>query len=241
MLALDNEKANLNIADEPTVKDYYTLRQQLDTYTKDMRDVITHPNYCLQFLQPGRLVKIKFKEWDFNWGAVVNTTPRKANKGEVLSPQQSYVVDVIMPVASDTKFAPQAGDGLPAGIRPPAPGDKARMEVVPVLLSCIEAIGHLRIFLPNELRGTEQRNNVKKALDEVQKRFPDGIAILDPIENMGITDDSFKKLLRVSQLSSAASQPTNLHIANRGPRVTTTDQPSPQLPEITGALYSICS
>jgi ATP-dependent RNA helicase DOB1 len=39
---------------------------------------------------------------------------------------------------------------------------------------------------------------VKKALDEVAKRFPDGLALLDPIENMGIKDDSFKKLLRVS-------------------------------------------
>jgi ATP-dependent RNA helicase DOB1 len=215
LLELENEKANMNITDEPTVKDYYTLRQQLDTYTKDMRDVITHPNYCLQFLQPGRMVKIKFKEWEFNWGAVVNVMPRKANKGEVLTPQQSYVVDVIMPVASDTKFAPQAGEGLPAGIRPPAPGNKAKMEVVPVLLSCIEAIGHLRVFLPPELRSTEQRNNVKKALDEIDKRFPDGIAVLDPIDNMGITDDSFKKLLRVSLAGAVLKNPTNFHSESR--------------------------
>jgi ATP-dependent RNA helicase DOB1 len=72
------------------------------------------------------------------------------------------------------------------------------MEVIPVLLSCIDSIGHLRLFLPSELKSVEQRNGVRKALEEVKKRFPDGIAILDPIENMGITDDSFKKLLRVS-------------------------------------------
>lgn len=56
----------------------------------------------------------------------------------------------------------------------------------------------LASFLPNELKSTEQRNNVRKALSEVKKRFPDGIAILDPIENMNIKDDSFKRLLRVS-------------------------------------------
>jgi ATP-dependent RNA helicase DOB1 len=72
------------------------------------------------------------------------------------------------------------------------------MEVVPIVLHCIESIGHLRIFLPGELKSTEQKNNVRKALDEVKKRFPDGIAILDPIENMNIKDDSFKRLLRVS-------------------------------------------
>jgi ATP-dependent RNA helicase DOB1 len=195
---LETERSNLVITDEVTVKDYYNLRQQLDILTKDMRDVIMHPNYCLQFLQAGRLVRVKYKEHDFGWGAVANFTPRRANKGEILQPQQSYLVDVVMSVASDVKFAPQSNDGLPPGVRPPPPGEKGKVEVVPVLLSSIESIGHLRVFLPNELKSTEQKNNVRKALDEVQKRFPDGIAILDPIENMNIKDDSFKRLLRVS-------------------------------------------
>ena len=176
-----------------------------------MRDVIMHPNYCLQFLQAGRLVKIKFKDYDFGWGAVVAFTPRRANKGEILQPQESYVVDVLLLVASDSKFAPQANDGLPPGVRPPAAGEKGKMEVVPVLLSCIESIGHLRVFLPNELKSTEQKNSVRKALDEVKKRFPDGIAILDPIENMKITDDSFKRLLRVSSHRLTAGIMTNVH------------------------------
>ncbi len=75
------------------------------------------------------------------------------------------------------------------------------MEVVPVVLNCLESIGHLRVFLPNELKSTDQRNAVRKALDEVKKRFPDGIAILDPIENMQIKDEAFKRLLRVSMLT----------------------------------------
>jgi ATP-dependent RNA helicase DOB1 len=194
---LEHEKATTKIHNENTVKDYYNLRQQIDTHTKDMRDVIMHPSYCLQFLQGGRLVKIKFKDHDFGWGAVVAFTARKADKGEVLPPQESYIVDVLLCVASDAKFAPTASDGLPPGVRPPGPGDKGKMEVVPVILNCIESIGHLRVFLPNDLKATEQRNNVRKALGEIKKRFPDGIAVLDPIENMNIKDDSFKKLLRV--------------------------------------------
>ena len=157
-----------------------------------------HPNYCLPFLQPGRLVKVKYKNHDFGWGAVVCFTNRKPSKGEVLSPQQTLVVDVLLPVANDVSFVSQAGEGLPPGIRPPAPSEKGKMEVVPVLLTCIDSIGHLRVFLPTDLKSMDQKNNVRKALDEVKKRFPDGIAILDPIENMKITDDSFKRLLRVS-------------------------------------------
>ncbi|KAH6875350.1 ATP-dependent RNA helicase DOB1 [Alternaria rosae] len=216
---LEEEKANTNIVDEPAIKDYYNLRQQLDTHTKDMRDVIMQPNYCLQFLQGGRLVKIKFKEYDFGWGAVVAYTARKANKGEVLPPQESYIVDVLLPVSSDTKFVPMANDGLPPGVRPPAAGDKGKMEVVPVVLNCIESIGHLRVFLPNELKSTEQRNNVRKALSEVKKRFPDGIAILDPIENMGIKDDSFKRLLRKIEVLESRLLSNPLHNSPRLPEL----------------------
>lgn len=207
---LENERSNTVITDEATVKDYYNLRQQLDTHTKDMRDVIMHPNYCLPFLQAGRLVKIKFKDYDFGWGAVVGFNARRANKGEVLQPQQSYVVDVLLTVAADSKFAPHVSDGLPPGVRPPPVGEKGKVEVVPVLLHCIESIGHLRVFLPNELHSTEQKNSVRKTLDEVKKRFPDGIAILDPIENMNIKDDSFKRLLRVR-----SHRHTNKWYANR--------------------------
>ncbi|CAN9441501.1 unnamed protein product [Alternaria alternata] len=216
---LEQEKANTNIVDEPAIKDYYNLRQQLDTHTKDMRDVIMQPNYCLQFLQGGRLVKIKFKDYDFGWGAVVAYTARKANKGEVLQPQESYIVDVLLPVSSDTKFVPAVNDGLPPGVRPPAAGDKGKMEVVPVVLNCIESIGHLRVFLPNELKSTEQRNNVRKALSEVKKRFPDGIAILDPIENMNIKDDSFKRLLRKIEVLESRLLSNPLHNSPRLPEL----------------------
>jgi len=43
-----------------------------------------------------------------------------------------------------------------------------------------------------------------KSVKEVKRRFPDGIALLDPVENMGIVDEAFKKLLRVrSSLSTS--------------------------------------
>ncbi|KAL5120471.1 ATP-dependent RNA helicase mtr4 [Pleosporales sp. CAS-2024a] len=200
---LEHERVNTIITDEATVRDYYNLRQQLDTHTKDMRDVIMHPNYCLQFLQTGRLVKVKYQEHDFGWGAVAGFQARRANKGEIVPPQESYIVDVLLSVATDARCAPHTSGVLPPGVRPPPPGEKGKMEVVPVVLNCIESIGHLRVFLPNELKTAEQRNSVRKALDEVKKRFPDGIAILDPIENMNIRDDSFKRLLRkIEQLES---------------------------------------
>ena len=190
----------MEIPDESTIRDYYELRQQLSVYTKDMRDVINHPNYCLQFMQPGRLVRIKYMDYDFGWGAVVNFTPRKPSRDQTdpIPPQQSFILDVLLQVADGSSNGTKTSHDLPQGVRPPAEGETVKMDVVPVLLSCVESIGHIRIFLPNDLKTADSRNTVRKSLEEVKRRFPDGIAVLDPIENMGITDTSFKKLLRVS-------------------------------------------
>ncbi|KAH8685608.1 rRNA-processing arch domain-containing protein [Tricladium varicosporioides] len=216
---LHTERGNLEIADEATIKEYYELRQQLTTYTKDMRDVINHPNYCLQFMQPGRVVHIKYLEHDFGWGAVVKFTPRRPAKGESYPPQQSYILDVLLLVSENSIIGTQTTTDLPLGIRPPAEGEKGKMEVVPVLLSCIEAIGHVRIFLPKDLHAASDRNTVRKAIDEVKRRFPDGIAILDPIDNMHITDDSFKKLLRKIEVLESRLLSNPLHNSPRLPEL----------------------
>lgn len=209
---LETQRDSIQIVDEGTIREYYELRQQLTTYTKDMRKVTNHPNYCLQFMQPGRLIKIKHKEFDFGWGAVVSFAPVKHGKDQKIeesTPQDSYVLDVLLEVADSSFMGPRASQALPQGIRPAEEGDKVKMEIVPILLSCVESIGHVRIFLPSDLRLPEQRNTVRKALDEVKRRFPDGIAVLDPIENMGITELSFKKLLRVSLISSGLTWPNS--------------------------------
>lgn len=197
---LETQRASIEIADEGTIREYYELRQQLTTYTKDVRDVINHPNYSLQFMQEGRLVRIKHKEFDFGWGAVIGYTQVKHSREqntEETAPQDLYLVDVLLQVADSSLMGSKAFHALPSGIRPAVEGEKVKMEIVPVLLSCVESIGHIRIFLPADLKQPESRNTVRKSLEEVKRRFPDGIAVLDPIENMGITDSSFKKLLRV--------------------------------------------
>ena len=190
------------IPDEAIISDYYELRQQLNSYRKDMREVMIHPNYALKFAQPGRLVTVKHQDHDFGWGVIVNFNQRRPSKGQQMdvSPQQSYIVDVLLCIseASATSTGAPSHRDFSQKILPPDKGEKGKMEVVPVLLSCIESISHLRVFLPNDLRSADQRRTVHKTLEETKKRFPDGFALLDPVENMGITDESFKKLLRVS-------------------------------------------
>ena len=194
----------MNIPDEATIREYYDLRQQLATYTADMRSVVNHPNYSLPFINPGRLVQVKYMDYDFGWGVVVNHQRRKSPKNapEEYVPQESWIVDILLNVAEDSSITSKGNQPLPPGVHPPQNGEKPRAEVVPVLLSCVHTISLARIGVPKDLKSTDSKKSLQRALAEVQRRFPDGLALLDPIEHMGIKDDSFKRLLRVRKAAN---------------------------------------
>lgn len=231
LMSLQQERDNTSIADESTVKDYYQIRQQLSAYTKDMRTVIQHPNYSISYLQPGRLVQIYNPKdenetiagtgTDFGWGVIVNQTPRRAPKmGEPeYAPQESYVIDVLLPISrSSADFYPTQpveDAPMPVGLKPFGDDDgDVKFAVVPCLLTCIKAISQIRLFLPKEgLKSESERETLTKSLMEVKRRFPDGLPVLDPIENMEITDESFKKLLRKIEVLESRLLANPLHLS----------------------------
>ncbi|KJR83875.1 ATP-dependent RNA helicase DOB1 [Sporothrix schenckii 1099-18] len=269
--ALQHERDSTIIPDENTVKEYYKLRQLIEEYRKDMVLVMQHPNFCLPFLQPGRLVHIKTpgSGEDFGWGAVLSFSQRRAPKrGEdEVPPQESYCVDVALFI-SDSKSAQSIAPGFPLGEVAPGAvpwvdnansstasgsedngsGDNtsgndknsktskaskaskasnkkedkdtnkeksnmtdARVEIVPCLLSTIVAMSKLRIFMPDNVTKSAGKDRTGKVIREVQRRFPDGIPVLDPIENMKINDESFKKLIRKIELLEAKLLANPLH------------------------------
>lgn len=218
---LEIERDAFEIADEATIKDYFNLRRSIATYQQDMRHVMNHPNYCIPFMQPGRLVHIEYKGHDYGWGAVVKYTARRPPKGEVANytDQESYIVDVLLNIAEGSNVSGPVQQDIPAGLQPPAAGEQGKMVCVPVTLSTIEAISHVRIFLPRELTSASDRRVVQKAIVETQKRFPDGIALLDPIENMNITDDSFKRLVRKIEVLESRLLSNPLHNSPRLPEI----------------------
>ncbi|KAF5674437.1 atp-dependent rna helicase dob1 [Fusarium denticulatum] len=231
LMSLQQERDNTSIADESTVKDYYQIRQQLSAYTKDMRTVIQHPNYSLSYLQPGRLVQIYNPKdenetiagtgTDFGWGVIVNQTPRRAPKmGEPeYAPQESHVIDVLLPISrSSADFYPTQpveDTPMPVGLKPFGDDDDdVKFAVVPCLLTCIKAISQIRLFLPKEgLKSDSDKETLTKSLMEVKRRFPDGLPVLDPIENMEITDESFKKLLRKIEVLESRLLANPLHLS----------------------------
>ncbi|KAI0718441.1 antiviral helicase [Cerioporus squamosus] len=198
------KKAAITIPDEELVASYYEYRQQLDQMAADFREVITHPNYVLPFLQPGRLVKVKHEKLDFGWGIIVNYQKRLPPKNrpgpkiEDIPAHEQYIVDVLLYCARGSTLPKDRNTTTPTpgGVQPCPSGRNGEPLVVPVLLSTIDSISRLRLFMPKDLRSLDQRNTTWKSVLEVQSRFPDGIPLLDPIADMKITDDKFKELVQ---------------------------------------------
>lgn len=214
----ENQRADMQIEDEGTIRAYYELRQQLDTYGEDLRMVIIHPQICLPFMQPGRLVHVKDGPHDFGWGAVLNYIRREPDRNSTtqLSPQESWFLDVALECADDgTQPGTNAFNSLPPGIRPVEPGGKSKVEVVPVVLKCVHGIATFRIFPPQNLNSPQERAKIQRALAEVKKRFPDGIPKLDPIDQMQIKDNKFKELIRKIEVMESRLVANPLHNSPR--------------------------
>ncbi|KAI6026526.1 hypothetical protein PISMIDRAFT_676316 [Pisolithus microcarpus 441] len=203
--AEERRRDMFKIPDEQLIAAYYDYRQQLDRMGEDMRAVITHPAYCLPFLQPGRLIRVKHREANFGWGVVINFQKRLRTKTKSefqqvddISPHEQYIVEALLYCADSTTTTRDRNisTASPGDFQPCPPGERGVSLVVPMFLSAIEAISHIRIVLPKDLRQDQARETVWKSVLEVQRRFPHGIALLDPVENMGIKDEKFLNLIK---------------------------------------------
>lgn len=64
------------VEQEPLIAEYHDLKEKIAVYEQDMKDVMNHPNYCLPFIQPGRLVRVRSEKTLFDWGVVINYNKR---------------------------------------------------------------------------------------------------------------------------------------------------------------------
>ncbi|XP_061732578.1 exosome RNA helicase MTR4 [Nerophis ophidion] len=187
---LEKEYNNINIPNEESVVTYFKIRQQLAKLGKEIQEFIHKPKYCLPFLQSGRLIKVKNEDVDFGWGVVVNFC-RKANVKVSTDAEPLFVVEALLHCSKDS-----VKDAATEAAKPAAPGEVGEMQVVPVMLHLLTSISSVRVYIPKDLRPFDNRQLMLKSIQEVQKRFPDGIPLLDPIDDMGIKDPGLKKVIQ---------------------------------------------
>ncbi|XP_076875880.1 exosome RNA helicase MTR4 isoform X2 [Brachyhypopomus gauderio] len=191
MKNLEDKYNAIEIPNEESVVTYYKIRQQLAKLAKEIEDYVHKPKYCLPFLQPGRLVKVKKEKLDFGWGVVVNFSKKSNVKTGSSDLDPLYVVEVLLHCSKDS-----VKNAATEAAKPIAPGERGEMQVVPVLLNLLTSISSVRLYIPKDLRPYDNRQSMLKSIQEVQKRFPDGLPLLDPVDDMGIKDPGLKKVIQ---------------------------------------------
>lgn len=191
---LQNEHDSIIVPKEAQVASYYRIRQQLEELGKQFHTFLTKPEYIMPFLQPGRMVKVKNEDDEFEWGIIINfkkegeVTPGKKKGNPMNAP--TIIVDVLLHVAEGT-------GGAASGQPKPCPeGETGEVEVVPVLHTLISKISSLRLYYPKDLRPPDNRKSVLKTIQEVKRRFPKGIPLLNPITDMHIKDNIFEDVVK---------------------------------------------
>ncbi|KAL3268299.1 hypothetical protein HHI36_007417 [Cryptolaemus montrouzieri] len=176
---------------EEDIASYYDIRQELDTWGVQFRKFLTISQFLVPFLQPGRLIKIKTTDGEYDWGVVVNfkkvsdLIPGK--KTRVTKVQVHMLLHVIPENGENTDVIPKPAQENQAG---------GEFEVVAVDSTFITHISSVRLYCPDDLRPKDARKGVHKSIKEVKKRFPEGPPLLDPIKDMKINDPIFEDIVK---------------------------------------------
>ncbi|EQC39969.1 hypothetical protein, variant [Saprolegnia diclina VS20] len=201
------EKDAIEIPNEPEVAEYYYLSRSVAKYADDLRAIRNEPKYVVPFLNAGRLVKVHSTGAPWDYGVIVNfESGLKTNPDAAQASDTATVVHVLLNCrAGVDKAEPE----------PAAPGSwttrESEMKICPVPLARIDVLSSLRVYIPKDLRPLDARVAVAKSLAEVMRRFPQGVPLLDPIEDMAIDDVGFKKLVAKANDAQAAMLASPIH------------------------------
>lgn len=179
---------NFIIQDEASIQSYHHIREQLDTLTKKYMEFYTNPQYLRPFLNPGRLIKIKTEEHEFDWGVVINNKIEKSdNTKNPLKTDSRLIIEVLLHI--------EDVEGKTSNPRPAVKGKKNCAEVIPVANNLVSKLSTLRIYYPSDLRPHEKRLECIKNIEDVKVKFPDGPPVLNPVKDMKIKSDDFLNVL----------------------------------------------
>jgi len=216
----EEEREALVIHNEDEVSAYHTLVTEHQMAVDEMRSYIMAPKTCVPFLNPGRLVEV-YSDSTFGavWGWGVLLSFKKSEKGfggkqAAKGDAEHYICDILLPCAPSKSVTTSTGQEISVGdstFQPPREGEKKEFQTVQVPHVLLKQLSSVRIHIPQDLRSGEARRGVGKTIGVVLARFPDGLPLLDAVEDMGIKDDNFHKILRKAEKIEAQVKSHKFH------------------------------
>ncbi|KAL8003220.1 putative Helicase superfamily, ATP-binding domain, ATP-dependent RNA helicase Ski2 [Plasmopara halstedii] len=202
------ERDQIVIKNEEEVAQYYYLSRTLVRLKEEFLAVRNKPDYLVRFLNGGRLVKLYCPDNDdanrWDWGVIVNFTTKNASDATSATPDTIVHILLNCIVENSSAKSKDATNGSSVAELPkPAPEGMMglssttmyEMKICPVPLEMLDLVSTLRVYIPKDLRTLESRQAVGKSLKEVLRRFPQGVPLLDPREDMDIQDEHFTRVI----------------------------------------------
>ncbi|KAG0205341.1 ATP-dependent RNA helicase mtr4 [Mortierella sp. GBA30] len=192
---LEQERTTYVIEDEETIASYHNIRLQLASLARELHSIINQPSNIMRYLTRGRTLRVRIEDQDFGWGILVSTI-HKRSKANQLNDEPGYLLIVLLHCAEDTAILTDA-DGFATGVKACPPGATGEFVPVPVSVSSIEFYGVPLLHVhPQTQFDPDQRKIAYKNLKQLQERFPDGMPVVDPVEDMLIQDKRFQLTVR---------------------------------------------
>ncbi|KAF9929251.1 ATP-dependent RNA helicase mtr4 [Mortierella alpina] len=189
------DKTACKVQDEETIESYHNIRLQLESLARTLRATINQPSNVLPYLKRGRPLRVRIEDQDLGWGVLHSVNKRRA-KGGSQEEEMTYIVNVLLHCAPDSTVLTDS-DGFATGVKACPDGVIGELNLVPVSLANIEFYGMPMLLVPNQPQwDLAKRQTVYKYLQQLQKLFPDGIPLIDPIEDMRIQDKNLQVTVR---------------------------------------------
>uniref|UniRef100_A0A8B9FYU1 RNA helicase n=1 Tax=Amazona collaria TaxID=241587 RepID=A0A8B9FYU1_9PSIT len=169
---LEKQYNKILIPNEENVVIYYKIRQQLAKMSKEIEQYVHKPKYCLPFLQPGRLVKVKSEDDNVGWGVVVNFSKKSNAKPNCAELDSLYVVEVLLYCSKDSLKNSTTESAKPISL-----DEKGEMQVCYTCLfsivacRCSQTFCFQSIFKLEMPKLTEQLAGPLRQMQECAKRI----------------------------------------------------------------------
>ncbi|KAI5065335.1 hypothetical protein GOP47_0020030 [Adiantum capillus-veneris] len=209
VLNLEKERDAIHIEGEDNVKNYYSLLEQSRKLRGEIRKIVLSPQHSLPFLQPGRLARVLIsgmleseetylqREELTVWGVIVNFEKVQSSSlasvdetVKVKAREAGYMVDILANCVSNNEKS-KAGT-----VRPVSLDEPGEPLVASFPLSQVEHLSAIRVNVAKDLRGLEARESTLSKVCEILRRFPEGLPMLDPEDDMQVDSSSYKKAVR---------------------------------------------
>lgn len=220
--------------DVSAVAEYFGLDRQLLLIQRKMMKIQRRPEHILPFVQSsGRLIDVTIDGENYGWGIIVRykrkagtSTAGSAGQAALNAEGPLHNIDVLLgcvdrhfddtsPTAEARRDEDMANLGLlwrgtARHCRPMLSKDRAdiaSLREFTIGLENIDRISAVRLFVPQDAKPQEARKNIMKSLIEVQRRFPEGLPLLDPVKDLKINVGEFNKLLeKASELKKRLNE-----------------------------------